>query len=191
MKNTRDDKLIIDNMGLVYYIVNKMNIISREDRQDAESEGFLGLIKAVDAYDSSKNVKFATFANRVIYNQIAMYLRSPNKHRAVVSLECVVCNDGDDVVRLGDVLESDMRVEEDIVGQISADELIAATKEIAKPLTCNQQNIINLILRGNSQEEIAYELCLSQSYVSRVLVSVRKAAKITVATGRVGNIKTK
>ena len=49
--------------------------------EDLISIGTIGLIKAVNSYDSGKNIKLATYASRCIENEILMYLRRNNKTR--------------------------------------------------------------------------------------------------------------
>lgn len=74
-------------MGLVPYIIDhKFSDLSWE-RDDLISIGTIGLIKAVDGFDLSKNIKFATYATRCIINEVLLYLRKYNKWKDLYSLD--------------------------------------------------------------------------------------------------------
>ena len=102
--------LIERNLRLVVYIARKFENtgISIED---LVSIGTIGLIKAVNTFDPSKNIKLATYASRCIENEILMYLRRTSKLKAEVSFDepLNVDWDGNELV-LADVVgnESDI-----------------------------------------------------------------------------------
>lgn len=79
------NKLIEDNMKLVYYLVKKYypTFINNDD---VIQEGMVGLCMAADSYDESKS-KFSTFASRCILNQIRYYFKANQKHNNVLSLD--------------------------------------------------------------------------------------------------------
>lgn len=67
------NKLVEDNIKLVYHMVNKYyksNNLSGYDKEDFISEGFIGLIKAAKSYNSTKKYAFSTYASRCIYNEM-------------------------------------------------------------------------------------------------------------------------
>ncbi|MEP9412100.1 MAG: FliA/WhiG family RNA polymerase sigma factor [Candidatus Brocadia sp.] len=74
----RRDKLIIDNLSLVKYVVGKIMIYlpSFVDKEDLIEYGILGLIEAAEKYDSKNNTKFGTYALSRIRGAILDYLRS-------------------------------------------------------------------------------------------------------------------
>ena len=69
------DILIIDNIGLVFYVLKFMNIYDTSYLKDFVSEGIIGLIKAVDSFDLSKNVDFPNYAIKCIRNQMLMFYK--------------------------------------------------------------------------------------------------------------------
>ena len=88
---TQDEKgaksqLIEHNLRLVVYIAKKFDNTG-VGVEDLISIGTIGLIKAVNSYDSGKNIKLATYASRCIENEILMYLRRNNKTRMEVSID--------------------------------------------------------------------------------------------------------
>ena len=79
------EKIILENQKLVYYLVKKFNVVP-DNYEDFVSVGTIGLIKAVATFDASKDIKFATYAARCIENEILMYLRRNSKIKAEVSI---------------------------------------------------------------------------------------------------------
>ena len=68
------DLLITHNLRLVVYIAKKFETPSA-GIEDMISIGTIGLIKAVNTFEPTKNIKLATYASRCIENEILMYLR--------------------------------------------------------------------------------------------------------------------
>ena len=62
------DKMIYNNIGLVHFTYNKYFRRSCNPKimEDLIQVGHLGLIKAVDKFDESRNVKFSVFAINII-----------------------------------------------------------------------------------------------------------------------------
>lgn len=72
------DKFILDNMKLVTWTIkNKVNYYDYYDCtfEDLKSIGTIGLIKAVDKFNESKNVEFSTYAISKIYGEIRVAFR--------------------------------------------------------------------------------------------------------------------
>lgn len=101
------EKLIVHNLRLVSHIVRKY-YSSSNMQEDLVSVGSLGLIKAVDSFDTEKGARFATYAAKCIQNEILMFFRQQRKLQSEVSI-----NDAIDVDRDGnpltyiDVISSD------------------------------------------------------------------------------------
>ena len=76
--------LIEYNMRLVAHIAKKYN--GSHENDDLISAGTIGLIKAIDTYDSKKGKRLVTYASRCIENELLMLLRQNRKHAREVSL---------------------------------------------------------------------------------------------------------
>lgn len=68
------DKLVQDNMRLVYSIA-KRYLGRGYEMDDLSQIGSIGLIKAIDKFDTSFNVQFSTYAVPVIAGEIKRFLR--------------------------------------------------------------------------------------------------------------------
>ena len=77
--------LIERNLRLVAHIVKKFDNTG-EDIDDLISIGTIGLIKAINTFDTSKKIRLATYAARCIENEVLMHLRSTRRIRTEVSL---------------------------------------------------------------------------------------------------------
>ena len=84
------EKIILHNIRLVTYEMNKKFIDFNYDKSDLFSIGILGLINAIDNYDFTKDYEFSTFAIRCIDNEILMFIRELQKDCATISIENVV-----------------------------------------------------------------------------------------------------
>ncbi len=164
------NKLIEHNLRLVVYIAKKYEF-SNVNIQDLISIGSIGLIKGVNTYDVSKNIKLATYASRCIENEILMFLRKYSRIKGEVSLDepLNVDWDGNELL-LSDILGTDDDV---ILDNIEQDDRLSTMYKFVKKLNVREREIITLRfgLFGNeelTQKEVAEQLGISQSYISRL-----------------------
>lgn len=80
------DKLIADNLGLVYSVVARF-AGRGHDREELVQIGSIGLIKAIDKFDCSYEVKFSTYAVPVICGEIRRFLRDDGPIKVSRSLK--------------------------------------------------------------------------------------------------------
>ncbi len=162
--------LIEHNLRLVVYIAKKFENTGI-NIEDLVSIGTIGLIKAVNTFEPSKNIKLATYASRCIENEILMYLRRNLKNRAEVSLDEPLNIDWDgNELLLSDVLgtESDM-IYKKIEGEVEKSLLWQAMHKLSP----REKTIIQLRfglgdIGEKTQKEVADILGISQSYISRL-----------------------
>lgn len=163
-------ELIEHNLRLVVYIARRFENTGI-NIEDLISIGTIGLIKAVGTYRTDKNIKLATYASRCIENEILMYLRKNAGRKGEVSFDEPLNTDWDgNELLLSDVLgtEADvvMRpIEEDVDRS-----LLSAAIAMLSP---REKQIITMRFGlGGSQErtqkEVADQLGISQSYISRL-----------------------
>jgi RNA polymerase sigma factor, sigma-70 family/RNA polymerase sigma factor, sigma-70 family/RNA polymerase sigma-70 factor, sigma-B/F/G subfamily len=80
------DKLIRGNLRLVLSVIQRFN--SRgESLDDLFQVGCIGLIKSIDNFDTSQNVRFSTYAVPMIIGEIRRYLRDNNSVRVSRSMK--------------------------------------------------------------------------------------------------------
>lgn len=165
-------RLINHNLRLVSHIVKKYAGSVSIEVDDLISVGSIGLIKAIDSFDYKKGVGLATYASKCIDNEILMLIRVNKKHKDVVSLSSKFASDKDgNEVLLMDILESDEDEVEDAVSSSFIMEKINSAINLR--LTDREKEIIikRYGLNGQkvyTQKELADELGISRSYVSRI-----------------------
>ena len=180
------EKMIVHNLRLVIYIAKKFEC-SAVSVDDLTSIGSLGLIKAVNSFIPSKNIKFATYASRCVENEILMYLRKQSNRNVDVSIDdsLSVDSDGNEltliVVLYTDGYEVSKNIEQESEKQVLWQSI--------NSLTGRERDIILMRfgLNGNSektQKEVADEIGISQSYISRlekrIFKKLRKEIERTV-----------
>ena len=163
--------LIERNLRLVAHISKKYST-TNIDQDDLISIGSIGLIKAINSFDDSKNIKLATYAARCIDNEILMFIRTSKKTKAEVFLNESIGKDKDDnEITLMDVIEKEeVCVDDEIDLKLKIKELYIKMKEVLKD---REINILKLRfglngIQPRTQNEIASMLGISRSYVSRI-----------------------
>ena len=133
--------------------------------------GTIGLMKSVNTFNSEKKIKLATYASRCIENEILMYLRRNNKIKTEVSIDEPLNKDSDgNELLLSDILGTDP----DITYRNLEDEVdMKLLKEAIRKLNSREKNIMEMRFgfisgREKTQKEVADELGISQSYISRL-----------------------
>ena len=164
--------LIEHNLRLVVYIAKKFDNTG-VGVEDLISIGTIGLIKAINTFNSGKNIKLATYASRCIENEILMYLRRNSKVRMEVSIDepLNVDWDGNELL-LSDILGTD----EDIIYRDLENEVERKLlRKALEKLSRRERMIIELRFGLNhpsgqemTQKEVADLLEISQSYISRL-----------------------
>ena len=175
------EPLIVHNLRLVVYIARKFEN-SGVGIEDLISIGTIGLIKAVNTFRPSKNIKLATYASRCIENEILMYLRRNSKTKAEVSIDepLNVDWDGNELL-LSDILGT----EEDIIYRDLEEEVEKSMLNKAIGKLSERERIIVDLRYGLSsmdgeektQKEVADLLGISQSYISRLEKKIMKRLK--------------
>ncbi len=164
------EELIVHNLRLVVYIAKKFENTGIPI-EDLISIGTLGLIKAVNTFRISKNIKLATYASRCIENEILMYLRKTNTLKAEVSYfePLNVDWDGNELL-LSDVLGNEP---EDIYRDLEENDERSRLYKIISSLGEREKMIMTMRFgigggKEYTQKEVADELGISQSYISRL-----------------------
>ena len=164
------NKLIEHNLRLVAHIVKKYeskNISS----DDLISIGTIGLIKGIDSFNNQKGVKLTTYAAKCAENEILMFFRSNKKYNNNISLNDVIAHDkdGGDITLIDVLGETTDDIEESL-------EFKDNIKNLSKYLNILNKRELKIIkmrygldnMDEKTQKEIAKELHISRSYVSRI-----------------------
>ena len=149
-------KILVErNLRLVVYIAKKFENTG-VGIEDLISIGTIGLMKAINTFNTDKNIKLATYASRCIENEILMFLRKSNKIKGEISIDEPLNQDGDITSR---------RIEDEVDKKL--------LKESITKLSKREKNIMELRFgfgtdKEKTQKEVADMLGISQSYISRL-----------------------
>ena len=174
-------KLIEHNLRLVVYIAKKFDNTG-VGVEDLISIGTIGLIKGINTFNPTKNIKLATYASRCIENEILMYLRKNNKTKLEVSIDepLNVDWDGNELL-LSDILGTDEDViSRGIENEVEKRLLYKAIEKLntrEKVIVEMRYGLNNVDGEEMTQKEVADSLGISQSYISRLEKKIIKRLK--------------
>ena len=180
------EELINGNLRLVLSVIQRFTNRG-ENLDDLFQVGCIGLIKAIDNFDISQDVRFSTYGVPMIIGEIRRYLRDNNSVRVsrsmrdiaykamqekerltaqngkepTVSLYEPVFSDGGDTIYVMDQV-GDKNDDKNWLDEI-------ALKEAMNDLSDREKRIMGMrFFQGKTQMEVAAEIGISQAQVSRL-----------------------
>lgn len=163
--------LIEHNLRLVAHVIKKYQS-SDDDIEDLISIGTIGLIKSVMTFNSEKGNRLAAYASKCIDNEILMYLRSKKKTNKEISLyEPLGIDKEGNEIQLYDIIETN---EDDASDRIVLKQNIQKLYEELESLLTPRERLVLKMRYGlyngeeYTQREVARQLGISRSYVSRI-----------------------
>ena len=163
--------LIERNLRLVAHVIKKYQNLE-EDPEDLISIGTIGLIKAVVTFNPDKGNRLAAYASRCIDNEILMHLRSKKKASKEISLYEPIGTDREgNEIKLYDIIETnDVDVPEKIHHKENIQKLY---EKVENELSAREKLVLKMrygLYNGEeyTQREIARQIGISRSYVSRI-----------------------
>lgn len=172
------EKLIKHNIKLVLSRVMSRFKHVPYDKKDLVSIGNIGLLKAVNTFDISKNIAFSSYAIRCIDNEILLFIRKIKNDKNISSFDDIinVDKDGNDL-KWEDLLHDDTNIEEEYINE----ETFQQIKQFVEELSGRNKEIIMLYFgfygKRYTQQKIAEKMNISRSYVSRILAQNIKILK--------------
>lgn len=161
--------LVERNLRLVAHVVKKFDNTG-DDVDDLISIGTIGLIKAINTFDRSKQTRLATYAARCIENEILMHLRSTKRNRTEVMLDDPIGSDKEgNEITLMDILAAEDDVAELVELSVEQEAMYRRLTRLSR----REKMVLELrygLLGGirRTQREISKLLGISRSYVSRI-----------------------
>ena len=165
------DVLVLRNMRLVAHVVKKYQGTDY-DMEDLISLGTIGLIKAINTFKTDKGSRLATYAAKCVENEILMLLRAGKKYSKEVSLfEPIGVDKDGETVSLVDVIE--MENKEAVEALIFEQDVKDLYRSYERCLKDTEKKVVGMRYglygkKEHTQREIAKELGISRSYVSRI-----------------------
>lgn len=173
------NKLIEHNLRLVVFLAKKYTS-PIYDLEDLVSIGSIGLIKGIDTYKPSKNIRLATYASRCITNEILMYIRKTKNRNSEISFEDALNHDSEgNSLKLEDIEGTSPEIVHEEICQKFDKELLnnelSHLSDRDKEIMTMRYGLFNT--KAYTQKEVATKLGISQSYISRIEKKVIKNLK--------------
>lgn len=164
--------LVERNLRLVVYIAKKFENTG-VGIEDLISIGTIGLMKAINTFNTGKNIKLATYASRCIENEILMYLRRSNKIKGEISIDEPLNQDGDgNELLLSDILGTD----NDVTSRRIEDEVDKSLlKASMEKLNKREKDIMELRFGFNTgNEKTQKEVADMLRHLTKLHIKARK-----------------
>ncbi len=178
-----EEILIKHNLRLVAHIAKKYKG-SNIDTDDLISIGSIGLMKAIKTFTYDKGNSFSTYASRCIENEILMTFRSDKKNVNAVYLDDIISVDKDgNNLSLYEILKDnepsvDTKVENKILYKKIEKILLSKLNEREQEIIIKRYGLFGTTPK--TQIELAEELNISRSYISRLEKKALKIIKVNI-----------
>lgn len=176
------NQLIERNLRLVVYTAQKFDN-TNVSVEDLISIGTIGLIKAVESFDNSKNIKLATYASRCIENEILMHLRKVSKLKQEVSIFEPLNTDSEgNELCISDVLSGEV---DEVSKNLDKEDEFSNLTYVLEHLSKKEKEIMYMRygFGGKSemtQKQVADYFDISQSYISRIEKKILDKMKVAI-----------
>lgn len=161
------EQMILSNQGIVFSVMKNLSIPLTDE--DMFQTGIIGLLKAINTFDTSKGYQFSTYAFPIVRNELLMAFRKSKRSVvAAFSLDDNVDTGNGESVPYAEMIADGKDYEENVVNSMLA-------QQIFESLGSREKHIFTMFfVESRTQSEISKALGISQSYVSRIISSMGK-----------------
>ena len=161
------EQMILSNHGIVFSVMKNLSIPLTDE--DMFQTGIIGLLKAINTFDTSKGYQFSTYAFPIVRNELLMAFRKSKRSVIVAfSLDDNVDTGNGESVPYAEMIADGKDYEENVVNSMLA-------QQIFESLGSREKHIFTMFfVESRTQSEISKALGISQSYVSRIISSMGK-----------------
>lgn len=159
--------MILSNHGIVFSVMKNLSIPLTDE--DMFQTGIIGLLKAINTFDTSKGYQFSTYAFLIVRNELLMAFRKSKRSvMAAFSLDDDADIGNGESVPYAEMIADGKDYEENVVNSMLA-------QQIFERLESREKHIFTMFfIENRTQSEISKALGISQSYVSRIISSMGK-----------------
>lgn len=161
------EQMILSNHGIVFSVMKNLSIPLTDE--DMFQTGIIGLLKAINTFDTSKGYQFSTYAFSIVRNELLMAFRKSRRSvMAAFSLDDDADIGNGESVPYAEMIADGKDYEENVVNSMLA-------QQIFESLGSREKHIFTMFfVESRTQSEISKALGISQSYVSRIISSMGK-----------------
>lgn len=158
------EQVILNNVGMVGFVLKSLNLNTQDE--DLYSIGIIGVVKAVNTFNSDKRFAFSSYATQIIRNEILATFRK-KRIIPVFSLDEPYQLENGDLVNFSETIADSGRFEEEAIANMQMEQIFSN-------LSDREKKIISFSMEGKTQREIAEACGISQARVSRIIKSIYK-----------------
>ena len=161
------EQMILSNHWIVFSVMKSLSIPLTDE--DMFQTGTIGLLKAINTFDTSKGYQFSTYAFSIVRNELLMAFRKSKRSvMAAFSLDDDANIGNGESVPYAEMITDGKDYEENVVNSMLA-------QQIFESLGSREKHIFTMFfVESRTQSEISKALGISQSYVSRIISSMGK-----------------
>ncbi len=161
------EQMILSNQGIVFSVMKNLRIPLTDE--DMFQTGIIGLLKAINTFDTSKGYQFSTYAFPIVRNELLISFRKSKRSVvAAFSLDDNVDIGNGESVPYAEMIPDGKDYAENVVN-------LMLTQQIFERLGSREKHIFTMFfVESRTQSEISEALGISQSYVSRIISSMGK-----------------
>lgn len=161
------EQMILSNHCIVFSVMKNLSIPLTDE--DMFQTGSIGLLKAINTFDTSKGYQFSTYAFPIVRNELLMAFRKSKRSVMVAfSLDDNADIGNGESVPYAEMIADGKDYEENVVNSMLA-------QQIFERLESREKHIFTMFfIENRTQSEISKALGISQSYVSRIISSMGK-----------------
>lgn len=161
------EQMILSNHGIVFSVMKSLSIPLTDE--DMFQTGAIGLLKAINTFDTSKGYQFSTYAFSIVRNELLMAFRKSRRSvKVAFSLDDNADTGNGECVPYAEMIPDGKDYEENVVNSMLA-------QQIFERLESREKHIFTMFfIENRTQSEISKALGISQSYVSRIISSMGK-----------------
>ena len=174
------EKLILDNINLIYMVLKRYNLYNQLD--EYYDIGMIGLVKGANTYSGDKGYKTSTYLTSCITNEILAYKRKQSMQKRGNGIQDISIytqiNDNGKELYLLDVIPSKENIEDNIIKKEKLELIykkILDLNERDKFIICSTYGLLSH--KELNQNQIAERTNITQCQVSRIIKKFIKECK--------------
>ena len=177
------NKLIEENLNLIPYIYNHFvtkNDLVKRWREDILQEGYLGLVRAANAYNPDSSFSFTTLSHISVKRAMWSFIRILHNQNVNLSLDKEIRDDDHGIITVGELIEDTSDIESEFIDKETStynEQLFNQALLLCPP---KRKAIIELYYHGYKTKQIIDLLQVSKSYIADVVKQEIRLLKLYI-----------
>ena len=177
------NKLIEENLNLIPYIYN--HFVTKDDlvkrwREDILQEGYLGLVRAANAYNPDSSFSFTTLSHISVKRAMWSFIRILHNQNVNISLDKEIRDDDHGIVTVGELIEDTSDIESEFIDKETSTYNEQLFEQVLLLCPPKRKEIIELYYHGYKTKQIIDLLQVSKSYIADVVKQEIRLLKLYV-----------